>query len=130
MLGETFGNRIKAFKRACSNYAFNAEHCEALDAAIAELDDLLPRRNFIVHGVTYEVGFGDDEPKAYRIGVPKGNIDYLNEFLRHTTSVDHSFPIERVRQATADCKFLASKIGSIVTHLLNLFVASQSKSRD
>jgi hypothetical protein len=122
MLDETFGTRIKEFKRACSGYEFTTEHRETIDAAIRALDGLLPRRNLIVHGVTYEIGLAGNEPKAYRIGVPKGNIDYMNEFLRHAADVEHSFPVERVRQATADCKTLASKLGPITTYLVNLTI--------
>jgi hypothetical protein len=53
------------------------EHRDSIDSIISDLNGLLPRRNLIVHGMTYEVAFGGGETKAYRIGVPKGNIDYL-----------------------------------------------------
>jgi hypothetical protein len=123
MLDKTFGARIKKFERACSGYEFTAEHRETIDTVIKGLDDLLPRRNFIVHGNTYEIGLAGNEPKAYRIGAPKGNVDYLNEFLRHDADVKHSFPVERVRQATADCRGLASKLEYIANHLVNSAVA-------
>jgi hypothetical protein len=54
MLGETFGNRVRAFKNACRDYQFAAEHRQSIDEAIMCLDALLPRRNLIVHGITFE----------------------------------------------------------------------------
>ena len=81
LLNETFGTRLREFKKAVSGYSFSAEHRATIDAAIIVLDGLLPRRNMIVHGVTMEVGFGDAEPKAYRIGIPNGDLDYLNKFM-------------------------------------------------
>jgi hypothetical protein len=79
----------------------------------------------IVHGVTMQVGFGGEEPKPYRIGIPHGDLDYMNKFLRHAANVEHSFTVERVRQVTAECKALASKLGPITTNLIKLLVASQ-----
>jgi hypothetical protein len=125
-LDKTFGARIKEFKRACSHYAFTPDQRATIDAAIVGLDDLLPRRNLIVHGITYEVGFAGSEPKAYRIGIPRGNIDYMNQFLRDGADVEHSFPVERVRQAIADCKALASILGPITAHLVKMLADSQN----
>jgi hypothetical protein len=101
-----------------------AEHRQTIDLVIKELDDLLPKRNMIVHGITREVGFGDDEPRAYRIDSKMGGLDYLNEFGRQTGNVEYSFPVERVRQATNQCRDIASKIGPITTHLVNLHVSN------
>src|SRR5215475_1259165 len=103
MLNETFGTRLREFKKAVTAYPFTATHRKVIDEAIVALDDLLPRRNMIVHGVTMEVGFGNAAPKPYRIGIPKGDLNYLNKFMRNAASVEHAFPIEGVLQATSDC---------------------------
>jgi hypothetical protein len=129
MLDKTFGARIRELKKSCRDYTFTAEHRQTIDAAIIDLDNLLPRRNLIVHGVTFEVGFGDKEPKAYRIGAPKGNIDYMNDFLRYAADVEHSFSVERVRQAIGDCKTLASKLGPIITHMVNLMATPKERQK-
>jgi|SRR5581483_1871534 len=124
MLNETFGTRIKEFKRACDSYQFLPEHKQIIDEAYTALDALLPRRNFIVHGITHEIGFGDATPKAYRVGIPKGNLNYLNEFVLSHADVEHSFSAERVREATADCQNLTNKLAPIVTHLVQRMVAN------
>jgi hypothetical protein len=120
LLNETFGTRIKEFKKACGSYAFAAEHQKTIDLAINDIEQLLPKRNFIVHGVTFEVGFGADEIRAYRIGITKGNLDYLNEFARQAGNVEHAFTAEKIRQATNQCRAIASKLGTITAHLVNL----------
>ncbi|MET4802569.1 hypothetical protein [Bradyrhizobium sp. LB11.1] len=120
MLNETFGTRIKEFKKSIQNYAFSPEHRAALDTATKALDDLLPRRNLIVHGSTYQVGFGGAPPEAYRIGAPKGDQEFLNEFMRQQGNVEHSFTASRIRRATADCKSISAMISPITTHLVQL----------
>lgn len=125
MLNETFGTRLREFKKAVAAHNFSIEHRSILDAAIVALDDLLPRRNMIVHGVTMEVGFRDEEPKSYRIGAPRGNLDYLNEFLQGAAKVEHAFTAEKIREAVADCKSLANQIGPITAALLKQIIATQ-----
>ncbi|MDA9512065.1 hypothetical protein XI04_03105 [Bradyrhizobium sp. CCBAU 11430] len=120
MLNETFGTRIKEFKKSIQSYAFSPEHRAALDTATQALDDLLPRRNMIVHGSTYQVGFAGAPPEAYRVGIPKGDPDFLNEFMKQSGNVEHSFPVARVRQATADCKSISAMITPITNHLVQL----------
>jgi hypothetical protein len=124
LLNETFGTRLNEFKKAVAGYPFSTEHRVTIEAAVLALEGLLPRRNMIVHGVTMEVGFGSAEPKAYRIGVPKRDLNYLNKFLRHAANVEHSFSIAQVRQATADCKTLSGNLALLNTYLINLLVVA------
>jgi hypothetical protein len=126
MLDKTFGARLREFKKICGAYQFTAPHRATIDEAIIGLDDLLPRRNLIIHGTTFEVSFGEKEAKAYRIGAPKGNIGYMHEFLRKAADVEHSFSPEQVREASADCRTLASKLGPIIGDLLKELVAAQN----
>jgi hypothetical protein len=125
MLDKTFGVRLKEFKKVSGAYAFTEHNRRRIDEAIIGLDDLLPRRNLIIHGYTYEVRFGDSQPKVYRVGIPKGNLDYMNQFLVHAADVKHSFSAGQVRQAVIDCKVLANKLGPIISDSLKLPVNFQ-----
>ena len=107
VLDKTFGVRLREFKKVCGAYQFKAPHRATIDEAIIGLDDLLPRRNLIIHGTTFEISFGKKEAKAYRIGAPKGTP-------------------EQVREASADCRTLASKLGPIIGDLLKELVAAQN----
>jgi hypothetical protein len=91
---------------------FEPEHKGHIDKGLTQLDAILPKRNFIVHGSTFEIGIGNGAPIAYRIGAPKKNIDYMSEFVRKKESVAHSFTAEQVRQATKDCVECQSRVGN------------------
>ncbi len=106
MLNETFGNKLKEFKRVCKVYKFSVAHRATIDAAIVDLDNLLPRRNLIVHGTTFDVSFGNEEPKAYRVGATKGNIEYMHEFLGKAANVETSFSPEQVRHVRLPNAFI------------------------
>src|SRR5258707_9430634 len=54
--GKTFGEKIKLFKEWCDFGASDARK-PALQAVYKQLDALLPKRNFIVHGETREGAF-------------------------------------------------------------------------
>jgi hypothetical protein len=123
-LDDTFGDRIKVFEKVCNSYSFTKEYREIINLIVKNLRNLLPRRNLIVHGMTHEVAFGGSEARAYRVGLPKGNLDYLNQFSLRAGDVEHSFPVERVRQATDDCRAIASDLAPITNHLAQLCVAA------
>jgi hypothetical protein len=125
LLDKTFGQRLRELKKVSAAYPFTEAHRATVDGAITGLDILLPKRNLIIHGTTFEVGFGNEPGKAYRIGSPKGNIDYMNEFLRNAADVEHSFSPEQVRQVSADCRMLSSKLGPIIADLLKALVDAQ-----
>jgi hypothetical protein len=52
MLNETFGVRIREFKKAANAYTFAPDNRSAVDEVSSRLDRLLAKRNYIVHGVT------------------------------------------------------------------------------
>src|SRR5262245_50460974 len=58
-IDKTFGEKIKLFKAACDARPFCDEHRAILTGAYTDLDNLLPKRNFIVHGSTYQIAKGD-----------------------------------------------------------------------
>jgi hypothetical protein len=116
-LDMTFGTKIIALKKACANYDFVEGHKRHIDKGLTQLEAILPKRNLIVHGSTFEIGFGDAAPIAYRIGAPKKDIDYMNEFLRKKASVAHSFTAEKVRQATKDCIDCRAELATVVVSI-------------
>jgi hypothetical protein len=74
-MGKTFGQKIAEFKRVCTAYPFPEEHRTILADAYAQLDILLPKCNFIVHGTTYQIGKDSIPAQPYRIGTTKGDFD-------------------------------------------------------
>jgi hypothetical protein len=122
LLNETFGTKLREFKKACKTYKFFREHQLIIQHATVALDGLLPRRNLIVHGTTFDVKFGDKEAVAYRIGAARGNVEYMNQFVRKAGDVEHAFSSDQVRQASADCRMLSSRLGPIVADLLKQLV--------
>jgi hypothetical protein len=128
MLNETFGVRIREFKKAAASYTFSQEHRAAIDSVSVRLDKLLPKRNYIVHGVTMEIELGDAPSIVYRIGIPKGNLEYMNEFLAQGGKADNAFTAEHVRQSTIECSSIATQLGPVLNHLMNELV-EESKAR-
>ncbi|TPQ32983.1 hypothetical protein C2U70_20370 [Bradyrhizobium guangdongense] len=122
MLDKTFGARIREFKKAAALYDFSAEQRVSLDEIFADLDSILPKRNFIVHGTTMEMGVGDGPIVAYRVGAPKGNIHYLNEVISSTGQAAHVFTAERIRQVTTECMNIAGRLGPILNFMVNKLV--------
>jgi hypothetical protein len=124
-LDMTFGIKIAALKKICSEYNFKREHQVHIDKGLAQLDAILPKRNFIVHGVTFEIGRGDAQPIAYRIGAPKKNIDYMNAFLSNA-SVEHLFTADQVRKTTKDCVACRAELAAVVVELFTATARKQS----
>jgi hypothetical protein len=70
-----------------------------LKQAYLDLETLRLKRNFIVHGETWKGALRGEPAKPYRVGLEKGNLEYLDEFERaeHGANV---FDVEQVREAT------------------------------
>ncbi len=117
-LDMTFGQKINALKRICGGYRFGRDDQPHIDRAFDLLERILPKRNQIVHGSTYEIGIGDAEPTAYRIGAPRGNLEYMNEFLKNP-QVAHSFTAVTVRRTTAECIECTAELGTVVVAMLS-----------
>lgn len=97
-----FGDKIGIFKRWCDFGGVPDEQKAALQKVYKELDGLRPKRNFIVHGETWDGAFKGKSQQPYRVGLVKGNLEYLDEFERaeHGTNV---FDVHQVRTATQLC---------------------------
>jgi hypothetical protein len=100
--GQTFGNKIKTFRKWCDFGAVPDEHRPTLQRIYKALDDLLPTRNFLVHGETWEGTFKGKPNQPYRVGLVKKNLEYLDEFERaeHGPNV---FDVRQIRDATRRC---------------------------
>src|SRR6516164_10538238 len=77
-MGKTFGQKIDTFKARCRTRNFTDAHRKILDDVEGELDRLLPKRNLIVHGTTYQMGKDGTPPQPYRIGMTKAG-EFMNE---------------------------------------------------
>src|SRR5215470_10332119 len=60
---KTFGDKIHTFKTSCRNREFTDAHRKILDDVGVELERLLPKRNLIVHGTTYQLGKDGTPPQ-------------------------------------------------------------------
>jgi hypothetical protein len=94
--GKPFGEKIKSFK-TWSDFGAPEAQKPALQAIYKDLDDLLPKRNFLVHGETREGAFKGKPRQPYRVGLVKNNLRYLDEF----DSGEHGPNIFDVGQAKA-----------------------------
>jgi hypothetical protein len=80
---KTFGPKIDWFKEWTSNpEAFSSENQLILNQVYKNLIELLPKRNSLIHGETYQEEFKGRPKQPYRVGVIKKNIQYLEEFSR------------------------------------------------
>jgi len=101
MSNRTFGRKIEFFKEYTSDDDdFSPENLVLRDQIYKDLDTLLPQRNSIVHGETYEDEFKGRPKQPYRVGVIKKNIQYLEDYSmdKHGPNV---FSVKQVQDATA-----------------------------
>jgi hypothetical protein len=81
--GKPFGPKVEWFKKYCNHYVLLDEQKEALKKVYKELDELLQKRNFIVHGETWEGAFKDRPRQHYRVGLVKKKLEYLARIMHH-----------------------------------------------
>lgn len=97
--GMPFGPKIAWFKKWCDFGGVRDDQRPVLDRVYKKLSDLLPKRNFLVHGETWEGAFNGQPRQTYRVGIVRKNLEYLDEFDRgqHGSNV---FDISQIRVAT------------------------------
>ena len=100
--GIPFGPKIEWFKKWCEFCGVTDEKRPTLNNVYEDLDQLLPKRNFLVHGETWEGAFKGQARQRYRVGLIKRNLEYLDEFDRGERG-DNVFNVEQVRAATQLC---------------------------
>ncbi|SDK27759.1 MULTISPECIES: hypothetical protein [Bradyrhizobium] len=101
MSEKPFGDKIKFFKKYTADESqFSPENLILRNQIYEDLDALLPQRNSIVHGETYEDQFKGRPKQSYRVGVIKNNIEYLEDYSmdKHGSNV---FSVKQVQDATA-----------------------------
>jgi hypothetical protein len=127
-MARTLGKKIDEFKRVCDAYPFTEKQRAILADAYMELDNLLPKRNFIVHGTTYEIGKDSIPAQPYRIGMKKGDLDSMNRFIAEDFNVEHAFSVDRLVQVTAECVALRRKIASVGSEELARLVSETAST--
>jgi hypothetical protein len=112
--GKTFGEKVKWFKAWCAHRDenFSDAHKKRLQKVYKDLDELLPRRNSLVHGETYEEDFPGVGKQAYRVGVEKDNLEYLEDFSRGKKK-GTIFNVQQVREATKLCVQIRTDLNAI-----------------
>jgi hypothetical protein len=91
---------------------FSDANKKRLAKVYKDLDELLPKRNSLVHGETYEEELRGRGKQAYRVGVEKDNLEYLEEFSRGEKK-GTIFNIHQVREATTLCARIRADLNAI-----------------
>jgi hypothetical protein len=105
----TFGGKIKWFRKWCEFSGVVDDKKELLEEVYQQLDELLPKRNYLVHGETWEGTFKGQPNQPYRVGVIRDNLEYLDEFDRGEHG-ENVFSLEQVRKAVALCQDIRSDL--------------------
>jgi hypothetical protein len=117
-MDETFGGKITKFKAACDAYPFCDEHRAILVDAYGDLNALLPKRNFIVHGSTYQMGKGNKPPQPYWIGKRKGDFVFMNEAVANDFIGPHVFTAEGIDKVTEEFLALRGKLAKVAVDVV------------
>jgi hypothetical protein len=107
--GKPFGEKIKKFKTWCDFGGVPGAQKAALQVIYKDLDELLPERNFLVHGETREGAFKGTPRQPYRVGLVKNDLEYLDVFDRG----EHGPNIFDVRQVKAVSQLCRKILGAI-----------------
>lgn len=113
MSKRTFGQKIEFFKLYTSDdQQFSPENLVLRDQIYKDLDALLPQRNSIIHGETYEDQFKGRPKQPYRVGVIKKNIQYIEDYSmdKHGPNV---FTVKQVKDATVRANRTWERINKI-----------------
>ena len=126
--GKTFGGKINAFKGVCNAYPFSDKHRTLLTEVYAELDRLLPKRNFIVHGITYQMGIGEQLPQPYRIGMTKGDKNFMNNAIANNLEGPHVFTTSGISDVTEEFISLRGVLATVVLETIEPLANSAAQS--
>jgi hypothetical protein len=109
---KTFGPKIDCMKAWCPVSEFAEPNKAIFERVYKDLEELLPKRNYIVHGETWEGAFKGKPKQPYRVGVTKDNLEYLDEFDRaqHGQNV---LDVEQVREATKLCRKILADLNNL-----------------
>jgi hypothetical protein len=113
-LSGPFGPKIKAFKDWCDLGGVSDVKKPILQRVYKGLDDLLPIRNFLVHGETWHGRIKGGLAQPYRVGIIKKELDYMDKFERgeHSNNV---FSTQQVRAATDQCRNIIDDLNTLLS---------------
>lgn len=108
-LSGPFGPKIAAFKDWCNLSGVSDTKKPILKRVYSGLDKLLPKRNLLVHGETWQGSIKGKPPQPYRIGIIKKELDYIEAFERgeHAENV---FSVEQIREVTKECRAIIADL--------------------
>jgi hypothetical protein len=110
--GRPFGEKIKSFKAWCDLGGVPGAQKPALQLIYKQLDELLPKRNFLVHGETREGSFNGKQRQPYRVGLVKNNLDYLDEF-DHGEHGPNIFDVRQVQAVSQLCRKILTALADL-----------------
>jgi hypothetical protein len=111
-LSGEFGPKIAAFKKWCDLSGVSKEQKPILDRVYRKLDELRPKRNFLVHGETHEGTLKGKPKQPYRVGITKKDMDYLEQFDRGEHG-ENIFDLEQVKAVTKLCREIAADLHTL-----------------
>lgn len=112
-----FGKKIPWFEERCNASEALKAYKSELAKLYEEMRALKTKRNYLVHGETYEASFRGRQRAPYRVGVTPDNVEYLDDF-DHQKHGDNIFDIEQVKKTTAECCLLKEQIIKIRLELI------------
>ena len=112
-LSGPFGPKIVAFKDWCNLSGVSNTKKPILQSVYSGLDKLLPKRNLLVHGETWQGKIKGRPPQPYRVGIIKKELDYIDAFERgeHAENV---FSIEQIREVTKQCRTIIADLDMLL----------------
>lgn len=99
---ETFGPKLEMLQKRLKHSAFD-EHRADLDHLIQRLRKLVPQRNNIVHGETFQVTRrSTNETKVFRVGFTRKNLKPWENF-NFEGNAENMFTSEQINDVSSDC---------------------------
>jgi len=112
-----FGKKIPWFEERCNASEALKPYKSELTKLYADMRALKTKRNYLVHGETYEASFRGRPRAPYRVGVTPDNVEYLDDF-DHQKHGENVFDIEQVKATTAECSRLKEQVIRIRLELI------------
>lgn len=118
---QTFGGKIKKFKQACDAHPFTEEQRSILREVYSRIDAVLPKRNYIVHGTTYELGEEGVSTQPYRIGRKRGDLSYMSKAVKNDFSGENVFSTLAIASVTHEFVSIQSRLAEVSVPTINVF---------
>jgi hypothetical protein len=99
----TFGPKVDWFTKWVEFGGVPSDKRVIVDRAYDNLKTLRSKRNFIVHGETWQGAFNGLHRQAYRVGLVKQNLEYLDEFDRGEHG-ENVFSLSEVNEVSELCR--------------------------